>query len=170
MNLLFISGITRRLSRMPVNTGADTQYHRRCHTFTLFPFAHLHLGHNILQRCYFRCTCCTHSRRRMRSARAWLHSSPTQLRVRRHAKWHSVQKKNVQMGRDRFFGGARAADLKSHPSVLRLTIWTSEITWARACQAGSAAEILAGPTSKGKVHEIGLLEDCVQEKKNWPIY
>lgn len=27
-----------------------------------------------------------------------------------------------------------------------LTIWTSEITWARACQAGSAAEILAGPT------------------------
>lgn len=71
-------------------------------------------------------------------------------------------------GKRQVFWGARAADLKSHPSVLRLTIWTSEITWARACQAGSTAEILAGPTSKGKAHEIGLLEDCVQEKKTDP--
>lgn len=46
------------------------------------------------------------------------------------------------------FWGARATDLKSHPSVSRLTIWTSEITWACACQLGSTAEVLAGSTSK----------------------
>lgn len=86
-----------------INHRADTQYHSNQYTFTSLPWAHLHLGHNILraQRLLFWNTCCTCLRWGMEGAYQFSYLSP-QLRTWLHVRWHFIQK--VQMRRDRFWG------------------------------------------------------------------